>query len=149
MYKLPTPPPEPGFPTGGSGQAYALDSSDDVVGIIYAGKPGSPLLGGHAVIWPHGDHLMVDLNTLLPKGSGWELKPMASTTQVMSWARVYLKEQYTLSSGKGQAMLLTSARFLAAISALPLTSTVLTQQLVIRTIRPKREFTGSSGRMAS
>jgi len=74
MYKLPTPPPEPGFPTGGSGQAYALNTDDDVVGIIYSGKPGSPLLGGHAVIWPHGDHPMVDLNTLLPKGSGWELK---------------------------------------------------------------------------
>jgi len=74
MYKLPTPLPEPGFPTGGSGYAYALNTHDDVVGIIYSGKPGSPLLGGHAVIWPHDGHPMVDLNTLLPKGSGWELK---------------------------------------------------------------------------
>ena len=69
MYKL----PDPGFPSG-SGFAYALNIHDDVVGIIYSGKSGSPLLGGHAVIWPHDGHPMVDLNTLLPKGSGWELK---------------------------------------------------------------------------
>jgi probable HAF family extracellular repeat protein len=74
MHDLPTPPPEAGF-LGGSGAAFAVNIHDDVVGVIFSGKPGSPLLGGHAVMWPYeGDHPMVDLNTLLPKGSGWELK---------------------------------------------------------------------------
>ncbi len=72
MNDLTTPSPEVGF-EGGTGEAFAINVHDDVVGVVFSGKSGSPLVSGHAVLWPSHDHPMVDLNTLLPPGSGWKL----------------------------------------------------------------------------
>ena len=51
-------------------EAYALNAFDDVVG---AASPDVP--DKHAVIWPHGEHVMIDLNSLLPAAAkkDWKL----------------------------------------------------------------------------
>ena len=56
-------------------KAFALNGSDDVVGVAFGPtvKPGSALgmtFGGHAVLWPHMDpDLMTDLNDYMDPGS--------------------------------------------------------------------------------
>ncbi len=69
----------PKYPEG-SGFAYAINIDDDVVGVAASGKPSiaSVYPDGWAAMWPHDsdpikDHAMVNLNTLLPPGSGWKL----------------------------------------------------------------------------
>lgn len=69
----------PKYPEG-SGQAFAVNIDDDVIGVAASGKPSiaSVYPDGWAAMWPHDsdpikDHAMVNLNTLLPPGSGWKL----------------------------------------------------------------------------
>ena len=70
MLNLPTPP----YPEG-SGQAFGINIHDDVVGIAASGKPSLAAIYpiGWAALWPSKDHSMININTLLPPGSGWKL----------------------------------------------------------------------------
>jgi hypothetical protein len=78
MHKLTTL-PKPGFDPE-PGEAFALNIHDDVVGVGYSTEPSvaSVYPDGWAAKWPHDDdpmkdHAMINLNTLLPSGSGWKL----------------------------------------------------------------------------
>jgi len=70
------PAPE-GYPD--TGRAMGIDDAGLIAGGV-TGSPAAPRIGD-AVIWPSLTGTPVDLNTLLPQGSGWHLGVLGGTSE--------------------------------------------------------------------